>query len=76
MRSQGYDLEGIALRVASLFEMDPEEIYAPGTRRRLVHGRCLYCCWAVRDLALSAIALAKRLYSSQPGGENSKGKSS
>ena len=46
--------------------MDPEEIYVPGKRRRLVQARSLYCYWTVRELGLSATALAKRLNISQP----------
>jgi REP element-mobilizing transposase RayT len=54
LRSQGYDLERIGLKVASLFEIDLEEIYVPGKRRRLVQARSLYCYWTVRELGLSA----------------------
>ncbi|MFQ5846379.1 MAG: transposase [Candidatus Methylomirabilales bacterium] len=66
LQAQGYGLEQVAQRVATLFEMEPREIYGPGRHRSLVHARSLFCYWAVRELGASATALARTLGISQP----------
>ncbi len=66
LQAQGYDLEQMARRVASLFEIEPENIYVPGKQRRIVHARSLFCYWAVRELGAGATALARQLKISQP----------
>ncbi len=74
LQAQGYDLEKIARRVASLFEIEPENIYAPGKHRRIVQDRSLFCYWAVRELGAGATVLARKLKISQSAGESSQGK--
>ncbi|MFQ5541410.1 MAG: transposase, partial [Candidatus Binatia bacterium] len=65
LQAQGYNLEKVARRVASLFEIEPEDIYAPGKHRPVVQARSLFCYWAVRELGAGATALARQLRISQ-----------
>ncbi|OEU52690.1 MAG: transposase [Desulfobacterales bacterium C00003060] len=66
LQAKGYDIGKVARRVAGIFAMKPEEIYAPGKHRRVVQARSLFCYWCVRELGVSATALAKKLRLSQP----------
>jgi len=66
LKAKGYNLERLTRMVASLFEMEPEHIYSQGKYPRIVKARSLFCYWAVRELGVSATALAKKLGLSQP----------
>ena len=66
LKSRGYDLDSISVRVADLFGMKPEEILSPGKYPKRVKARSVFCFWAVRELGESATTLAKRLRLSQP----------
>jgi putative transposase len=63
---QGVNLDDVARRAASLFEIEPKEIYTSGKQSSLVGARSLFCYWAVRELGKSATALARMLKLSQP----------
>jgi hypothetical protein len=52
--------------VAELFNITPDEIFLSGKYPRIVQARSLFCYWAVRELGVTATALAKRLRQSQP----------
>ena len=41
--------------------MEKGEIYSPGKYRRLIKPRSVFCYWAVRELGLTATALAGKL---------------
>jgi len=56
----------IPRRVASLFGIEPDDVYSPGKYQQIVKARSLFCYWAVRELNVSATALAKKLGLSQP----------
>ena len=45
----------------------PEGIYSRGKYPRTLQARSLFCYWALRELGVSATALAKRLRLSQAG---------
>ena len=66
LQAEGLDLEQVAQRAASLCGIKPEEIFAPVKYPVVVKARSLFCYWAVRDLGVSATALARRLKISQP----------
>jgi len=67
LKARGIDLESLAGRVAVLFGIEPEKIYAPGKYKQRVDARSLFCYWAVRELDVRATDLAKKLRLSQPG---------
>ncbi len=67
LRRRGYDLEKIAERVAEIYRVKVQEVSARGREQRRVSARSLFCFWAMRELAISLTALARRLGMSPPG---------
>ncbi len=66
LKSQGYDIDKLADRVAEIFAIKPEEIFQPGKQPVKVNARSLFCYWAVRELGLTMADLAPKLNISQP----------
>ncbi|MDY7031439.1 MAG: transposase [Thermodesulfobacteriota bacterium] len=66
LKIKGYDLRKLGLRVASLFGIEPEQIYTSGKYPDVVKSRSVFCYWAVRELGENATVLAKKLGLSQP----------
>jgi REP element-mobilizing transposase RayT len=66
LKSQGYDIDKIADRVAEIFSIKPEEIFQPGRQPVKVKARSLLCYWAVRELGFTMADLAPKLNISQP----------
>ena len=66
LKSQGYDLSALAVRVASIFSINPEEIFQSGKQPVKVKARSLFCHWAVRELGFTMTELANKLKISQP----------
>ena len=66
LRAKGYDLEKLAQRAANVCGMKPEEVWSAGKYSKTVQARSLLCYWAVRELGISATALARRLGLTQP----------
>jgi len=63
---RGYDLNGIAKRVAVICEIDPDDIFSKGKQREKVKARSLFCFWAVGELGITLTELARRLGISVP----------
>jgi len=66
LKSQGYNIDKLADRVAEIFSIKPEEIFWPGRQAVKVKARSLFCYWAVRKLGLTMADLAPKLNISQP----------
>jgi hypothetical protein len=66
LEAQGVNLDDVARRASFLFGIEPNEIYTSGKQPSLVGARSLFCYWAVRELGISATALARKLKLSQP----------
>ena len=66
LEAQGVNLDDVARRAAFLFGIESNEIYTRGKQPSLVRARSLFCYWAVRELGISATALARKLNLSQP----------
>jgi hypothetical protein len=66
LKSQGYDIDKLADRVAEIFTIKPEEIFQPGKQPVKVKARSLFCYWAVRELGFTMADLAPKLNISQP----------
>ena len=66
LQARGYDFGKLLRRAAELCGVSPEEISAGSKRPRVVEARSLLRCSAVRELGMSATAVAKRLNISQP----------
>jgi hypothetical protein len=67
LQAEGFNLEQIARRAASLFGIEAKEIFLPVKYPQVVQARSLFCYWAVRELGQTATALARKLNLSQPG---------
>jgi hypothetical protein len=66
LKSQGYDIDKLADRVAETFSIKPDEIFQPGKQPVKVRARSLLCYWAVRELGFTMVELASKLNISQP----------
>lgn len=67
LRRLGFDLDGVAVRVADLLAVDPQEVLSKGKQPRRVRARSLFCFWAVRELGMTIREVARRLDMSPPG---------
>jgi REP element-mobilizing transposase RayT len=53
VKRSGYDLNKIAKRVASLCDVEPEDIFSKSRQKAKVKARSLFCYWAARELGIS-----------------------
>ena len=67
LKARGYNLQGIAERVAEVCGMEEHEVFSKGRQQRKVRARSLLCFWAVRELGMSLSDLARELEMSIPG---------
>jgi len=67
LKALGYDLRRVAMRAASLFGLEEDEIFIPGRQNAKVKARSLACFWAARELAISLSDLARAFGMSVPG---------
>jgi chromosomal replication initiation ATPase DnaA len=58
LKRLGYDLGGIAVRVAEIYEIEVDDIFLKGKQQKRVKARSLFCFWAVRELGISLTELA------------------
>jgi len=61
-----YDFGNLRRRAATLCGLSPEEIPTGNKLPRVIEARSRFCFWAVRELGMSATAVAKWLDISQP----------
>ena len=66
LEAKGYDFRKVRARAAKLCGVNPEEVVSGGKRPRAVEARSLLCLWAVRELGMSATAVARLLNLTQP----------
>jgi putative transposase len=66
LKSQGYDMDRLAGRVAEILSIEPEEIFQAGKQPLKVKARSLFCYWAVREVGFTMTALALKLNMTQP----------
>ena len=66
IKSRGYTIEKVENRVMEIFDIEKDVIYSKGRGKIQVAARSLLCFWAVRELGLTATALAKRIGITQP----------
>jgi len=65
LKSQGYNINKLADRVAEIFPIKAKEIFQPGKQPVKVKARSLLCYWAVRELGYTITNLAPKLKISQ-----------
>lgn len=65
-RRAGLDLEKLVALVAEILAVDRGTVRAAGRQPERVRARGLLCYWAVRELGITATALARELGLTQP----------
>lgn len=65
-RMENVDFERLVLLVADVLEMEAGEVGAAGKQPHHVRARSLLCFWAVREIGMTEVALARLLQISQP----------
>jgi putative transposase len=66
LKIKGIDFAAVQRHVARLFELDPEGIILPGKYRARVAARSVLCYFLVRELGMTATAVAEKLGMGQP----------
>ena len=66
LHAKGIDIANFAKIVADLYELEPSQVLSSVRYRKVVQARSLFCYWAVRQLGVTAAALAKRSRLTQP----------
>ena len=61
LQVRDFGLTDVAVRVAGVLGVDQEKIWAAGKYREIVQARSLLCYWAVRELGITMVSLARRL---------------
>jgi hypothetical protein len=61
LKRQGYDFEKVVERVCKIFQMEKEFVTGRGKQRDRVRAKDLLCYWAVIDLGMSMVDVARRL---------------
>ena len=56
-----YDFEKVVERVCNIFQMEKELVTGRGKQRDRIRARDLLCYWAVVDLGMSMVDVARRL---------------
>ncbi len=64
--ARGIDLQILAQIAAKIYDVRPEQLFAPGRYPKVVLARSLLCFWAVRLLGMQATELALKMGLSQP----------
>jgi REP element-mobilizing transposase RayT len=61
LQSQGVSLNTVVEKVADIYGIAPEMVWASGRYRKVVEARSLMCYWSVRKLGIPMSSLARRL---------------
>jgi len=61
LQSRGVSLHTVVERVADIFGIEPETVWASGRYRKIVEARSLMCYWSVRKLGIPMSLLARKL---------------
>lgn len=60
LKTRGYDLDKLAIRVSSVPGEYPEQVRRPGKCQLTIKARSLWCYWTVGKLGFSATELVKK----------------
>jgi REP element-mobilizing transposase RayT len=65
LAAKGFDFEKVAQRVTQVFGIKMDQVLAAGKHPQTVKARSLLCYWAVRELGMSGMDVARKLGLSQ-----------
>jgi len=60
LKSKGVDLNFITRKFAGLLKMPVDAVWQQGKYKHLATARSLICYWAVRELGMSTVQLARK----------------
>ena len=60
LKTMGYDFEAVVKRVASLMEMESNQVVTNSKNKQAVRARSLVCFWAFNELGMSQTELARK----------------
>jgi putative transposase len=66
LHAHGVDLDQVARRVAEVLQIDSSKTWTEGNRAVTIRARSLLCYWAIKELGMTAVAVAKRVRLSEP----------
>ena len=66
LKAKGWDLERVAQKSATIYGLEPAQLYTPGKQPAKVKARSLFCYWATAELGITMTHLAELLNISQP----------
>jgi REP element-mobilizing transposase RayT len=66
LEADGFTIDQVAQRVAAILGVKFAQVWEKGKHPQIVKARSLLCYWAVRELGISATAIARRIGISQP----------
>ncbi len=61
MQRFGYDLDSVAEKVASIFDIEVDEILRKGRQKTHVKALSLFCYWAAHELKIALSDLERKL---------------
>jgi hypothetical protein len=67
LKRLGYDLDKLEGRVLEIYRIDKKDLYSKGRQKVRSEARSVFCYWAVRDLGVEGVQMARRLRMSPPG---------
>ena len=61
LQKQGIDFEEIVEQAAALFNLEPDQVVSPAKQKLRVQARSLVCYWAVKELRMKGVEVARKL---------------
>lgn len=55
LKSRGYTIEKLELRVLGLYQIEREKLYSKSKQKARSEARSVFCYWAVRELGVEGI---------------------
>jgi putative transposase len=65
-KTKGINLDHLQHAVATLLEMEPEELIGSSKTRKATKARALFCYWATREMGMPMAEIARRLKMALP----------
>ena len=61
LKQRGFNQDIVAVKVANIFEIEPDDIFLKGRQKPRADARGLFCHWCARELGMSLTELAQKL---------------
>jgi REP element-mobilizing transposase RayT len=67
LKRLGHDFNSVVAKVASIYNIEPDEVLRKGRQKPRVDAKALLCYWAARELKMPLTDIARRLDMTAPG---------